>query len=333
MVTGGCGCLGKEIIRQLIATNRYAVHCLDLFIPPEDKRLAGIDSYIQTDIANFSDVSRALQGMEVVFHTAGLLPYNILNTPEAMERVNLKGTKNIIKACRQNDVKRLLYTSSSSVTLSKDPKLRTEGAIDEFAPYPKAPLNAYVRTKGEAELAVREANENKLRTCALRLGAILGGVNNNRAAKATLEGKQKRIKFKGDAHVTWITLKLAAEVHLLAERYLTRETISPTNVFNVASSKSCSYKEFTSFLSILSTGKEPSELPLWLVLFLTYFNEYCFWITGIAPLGMDICIMLTDFFIPIRLSTEHTETELGWVEKRPWKDVLKECVTEYKQQE
>ena len=112
--------------------------------------------------------------MEVVFHTASLIPVSILNTPEAMERVNVKGTKNVIQACQQCGIKRLIYTSTATVTLSKDPTLHTE-LIDESAPFPKDPLNAYVRTKGEAERAVRDANdEDGLHTCALRLGGILG---------------------------------------------------------------------------------------------------------------------------------------------------------------
>ena len=194
--------------------------------------MAGVASYIQTDIANFSDVSCALQGMEVVFHTAGLIPFSILNTPEAMERVNLKGTKNIVKACKQCGIKRLIYTSSCSVTLSKDTKLHSEN-IDEFAPYPKVPLNEYIRTKGEAEMAVREANgENGLRTCALRLGPIVGGMNNNKVSKFMMEGNVNRIG-RGDFPAAWVTLKSAAEVHLLAESATSQKKLHQLLMFSM----------------------------------------------------------------------------------------------------
>ncbi len=329
VVTGGCGCLGQEIVRQLIATNRYAVHCLDLFIPPEDKRIAGVDSYIQTDITYFNDVSRALQGMEVVFHTAALMPVGILSTPEAMERVNVNGTKSVIKACKETDVKRLIYTSSVYVTLSKDPKLNTE-EMDESSPLPKDPLNAYARTKGKAELAVREANgENGLRTCALRLGGLLGG-RNNKATENLMSSRVFKLG-KGNFVIGWTTVKSAAEVHLLAERYLTEKPVSATtNVFNVISTNS-SYADLVSSFSIQNTGKEPTEIPMRLLKTLVSLNEGFFCLTGLTPLGTEVNKGTIDSLVPNSHSTKRAEKELGWAEKRPLKQIVSDCIAEYKQ--
>ncbi len=328
MVTGGCGCLGKEIVRQLIATDRYAVHCLDLFIPPEDKRIAGVDSYIQTDITNFSDVSRALQGMEIVFHTAGLIPTSILNTPEAMERVNLNGTKTVVKACKETGVRQLIYTSSTAITLSKDARLNT-GQMDESSLF-KDPLHAYVRTKWEAELAVREANgENGLRTCALRLGGLLGG-RNNKATKNLMSSRVFKLG-KGNFVIGWTTLKSAAEVHLLAEHHLTEKPVSSTtNVFNVISSNS-SYADLVSSFSVQNTGKEPTKIPMWFFKILVFLNEGFFWLTGLTPLGTEVNWGTLRFLVPNSHSTKRAEEELGWVEKRSLMQIVSDCIAEYKQ--
>ena len=50
LVTGGCGCLGREIVSQLIASSRYRVHSLNLHIPPKEEMIVGVASYIQADI-------------------------------------------------------------------------------------------------------------------------------------------------------------------------------------------------------------------------------------------------------------------------------------------
>ena len=326
VVTGGCGSLGREIIRQLIATNRYAVHCLDLFIPPKDKRIAGVVSYIQTDIVNFSDVSRAFQGMEVVFHTASMMPMSILNTSEAMERVNVKGTKNVIQACQQCGIKRLIYTSSTTVILNRGTNYTK--LLDESAPFPKEPLNAYVRTKGEAERAVRDANdEDGLRTCALRLGGILG--RDSYIMKSFMQNTP--IVGKGDFIFGWTSLTSAGEVHLLVEHYLAEKSVSSdTNVFNVISINS-KYNEMKSCFSIQNTGKEPAQIPIWLCKALIFFNEISFWFAGLTPLGPEIHRAILEAMVSNPHSTERAEKELGWADKRPLKQIVSDCIAEYKQ--
>ena len=107
----GCGCLGREIASQLIAGSRYRVHSLD---PPKEKMIAGVASYIQADITKPDDMRKALEGVEAVFHVAALTPFSIKNTHEAMMRVNVEGTRNVVDACIANGVKRLIHTSSMS---------------------------------------------------------------------------------------------------------------------------------------------------------------------------------------------------------------------------
>ena len=76
-------------------------------------------------------------------------------------------------------------------------------------------------------------------------------------------------------------------------------------------SSNSNHREWSSFLSVLSTGKEPVEVPVWLVVLLTYLNEYSFWMTGIAPLGFEACIMVLDFITPLSFSTKHNRDRAG----------------------
>lgn len=326
LVIGGSGCLGKEIVCQLVADGSYTVHSLDILLPPEDKRLSGVASYIRADITNKSDMSRALEGIEVVFHTASLLPNSIRNTPRAMEKVNVEGTKNIIRACEENGVKRLIYTSTCSVSMSKYGK---NGEIEESFPLPEVPIDAYVATKGAAEMLVRNANtDNGLRTCAIRPGALVGGKNN--PSMTDFMASEAKIVGKGDYLYPWVTLKAASKVHLIADRHLAKKPVSmESNAFNVISANT-RYRDLKTFFSQQNGGKEPEEIPLWMCIVMVAINGSIFWLTGHAPFGDGMHAMILDFFVPLACSTKHTERELGWVEHRPWQEVIKETIVEYR---
>lgn len=264
--------------------------------------------------------------MDVVFHTAALLPFSIQNTSQDMEMVNIEGTRNIVAACKECGIKRLVYTSSSIVTLSKDPKVKYE-EVEEFDPLPEAPLDVYVRTKGAAERIVIEASsEEGLRTCALRLGGLIGG-RDNLMMSYMMSPTIFRIG-RGEFTSPYTTLEAAAKVHLLADQCLSKKPLSAMkNVFNIVSAHS-KYKDLTSFFSLENKGRV-CELPLFFCKLLAFINE-CFYVaTGWAPLGNNVSTMTLGYSFSFTLSTKHTERELGWVDKRPWREIMKEIIADY----
>lgn len=262
-----------------------------------------------------------MKGMELVFHTASLIPTCIRHTPKAMDEVNMGGTINIVNACKQCDVKRLLYTSSCAVMFGNDRSVKYED-VDEFVPFPEFPLNDYVRTKGKAELLVRQAyNETGLRTCALRLTGLIAEKKDPimRALINFLVGP-------GDFLMSWTTLQAAAEVHILSAEHLKKNSLSPsTNIFNVVS-KNVTYKDMNEFFCIGYNGKSSGSVPIWLCKMMAIINEFFFGLTGWPPLGDDLGLMVMEFITPYTLSTKYTEQELGWAEKRPWKVVMDETI-------
>lgn len=328
-MTGGCGCLGTEIVSQLIADGRYIVHSLDLYIPPEDERISGVASYIRTDITNKDDVARALEGIEVIFHTAALLPFSIRNTLHAMKRVNVEGTKNVVEACAGNGVKRLIYTSTCSVTMSKSRGHNKIEEIKENSPLPEDPLNAYVDTKGAAERLVRNANNDcGLRTCAIRLCGLMGGKKNPTMPEFVTT--HMRRLGKGDYPMAWTTVKAAAEVHLIADQHLASKPMcSEINIFNVVSAN-ITYRDMITFCAQQNGGKDPLVIPMWIGKLLANINERVFWLTGHTPFGEMVNLTSLDYFRPYMSSSKHTEQELGWAEHRPWQEILKEVIKEYK---
>jgi dihydroflavonol-4-reductase len=78
----------------------------------DTRNLEGLDVELAYgDITDFHSVMQALEGCERVFHLAAI--YAIwLPDPRQMHWVNVQGTKNVLEACLQKRIKKVVYTSS-----------------------------------------------------------------------------------------------------------------------------------------------------------------------------------------------------------------------------
>lgn len=142
LITGGAGFLGRHLIQQLVDTGEYECTCFDL-------RHADIPSCksVSGDLSSAADVSAAVAGMSVVFHAATAAPtaQNAARARELMNSVNIRGTQNVIDACKEHGVPQLIYTSSASVVFDGGPL----HDVDESHPYASPPMDYYTGTKAE----------------------------------------------------------------------------------------------------------------------------------------------------------------------------------------
>lgn len=120
LVTGGAGFIGSNLCHTLVEKG-YRVRCLDNLSTGKVSNIAELmDSpefeFIEDDICNFEACMKACSGVDFVLHQAawGSVPRSI-EMPLYYEEVNIKGTLNMMEAARQNDVKKFVYASSSSV--------------------------------------------------------------------------------------------------------------------------------------------------------------------------------------------------------------------------
>lgn len=136
--------------------------------------------FVEGDICSYAQIERAIAGVDCVFHIAsyGMSGREQLNR-RLIEAVNVEGTRNVLKACLEHRVSRLVYTSTFNVVFGGQEIVNG----DESLPYLPLHLHPdhYSRTKSLAEMAVLEANGSALkgrsgvlRTCALRPAGIYG---------------------------------------------------------------------------------------------------------------------------------------------------------------
>jgi len=179
LVTGATGSIGPKLVKQLCEVG-YRVRTLSIDEPETDLFPENVEVQVG-DISDEAAVKRAMEGISVVFHLAGLL--HIANPSQFQEReytkINVIGTKTLVEAAIQAGVKRLIYFSTVSVYGQSNGRIITEST-------PPRPDTIYSKTKLCAESLVLDAinKEGQPLGVVLRLGAVYG---------ARVKGNYKRL--------------------------------------------------------------------------------------------------------------------------------------------
>jgi len=137
LITGGAGFLGINMARYLLARG-HKVTSLDIadFDYPERGQI----TEIKGDIRDRAAVERAMQGINIVIHTAAALP---LYTEADIMSTDLDGTRNLLESAFNHNVERFVHVSSTAVYGIPDhhPLLEND-KLDGVGPYGKAKIQA-----------------------------------------------------------------------------------------------------------------------------------------------------------------------------------------------
>lgn len=208
LVTGGGGFLGSAICRQLLARGDEVI----AYQRSDNKELEkqGI-RLIRGSITDTEMLNTALKGVDAVIHTAAKA--GIWGPYDDYFRPNVTGTENVISACLNNGIHKLVFTSSPSVT-------HADGDIeggDESLPYAGHYNSPYPATKALAEQKIMAANCPELHTVSLRPHLIWGPGDNHLLPKLLERAKSGKLKLPGpEKLIDTIYIDNAARVHLLA---------------------------------------------------------------------------------------------------------------------
>jgi UDP-N-acetylglucosamine 4-epimerase len=152
LITGGAGFIGSNLTKALLKDERISwVRVLDNLATGHLRNLVEFNSnpkfqFIEGDIRNPEDCNKACEGIEAISHQAALgsVPRSI-NDPLTSHDINVNGFLNILEAARKNNIKRIVYASSSSVygDLTDSPKV--ENRVGKV-------LSPYAATKMANEL-------------------------------------------------------------------------------------------------------------------------------------------------------------------------------------
>ncbi|MDN5278521.1 MAG: 2-alkyl-3-oxoalkanoate reductase [Clostridiales bacterium] len=258
LVTGGSGFLGRAIVDLLLAADiKVRILCRKDYPDLLEKGC----SIFKGEISDYDLVTKAVEGCDMVFHTAAKA--GIEEPYSEYVRINVTGTENIVKACLEKSVKRLIYTSSPSVVFSHG---NIEGA-DESLPYPDHHEAYYPKTKAMAEKHVLSSNSEKLATVSLRPHLIWGPGDNHLAPRLISKAKAGRLKFIGDGNnrIDTVFIDNAAKAHILAaERLFPGSKVSGKAYF-ITNGDPRPIKEIVNgILAAAGVAPVTATIPFWL---------------------------------------------------------------------
>ena len=144
LVTGGAGFIGSNLVRGLLERGDD-VRVLDNFSTGNRANLEGLGvDVVEGELRSYERVHNAVRGTEVVYHLGALgsVPRSVQD-PLTSSAVNVEGTLNVLLAARDEGVRRVVYSSSSSVYGSRGALPASEDAApDPLSPYGVAKLAA-----------------------------------------------------------------------------------------------------------------------------------------------------------------------------------------------
>lgn len=121
LVTGACGTVGRELIKQLLLDKRYSpseIIGIDnnenaTFFLDQDYLEYPQSKFFVADVRHLEELKRKFSGVNIVFHAAAL-KHVILSerSPEQSVETNIIGIQNVIAAANLNGVEKVIFTSS-----------------------------------------------------------------------------------------------------------------------------------------------------------------------------------------------------------------------------
>jgi len=261
LITGGLGFIGSYIADELIDENEVLI--IDNKSTGKVENLQNINhenlTLIEKDL-NDADLDDILTDVDYVFHLAAMasVPLSIENPSECIEN-NMDATIKLINACKNNNVKKIIFSSSSSVYGDN-----TNIPLKESEyPLPKSP---YAASKASGELFLKTYYEAYgLNYISLRYFNVFGpkqDKNSQYAAvipnfiTALLEGEQPIIYGDGEQTRDFIYIRDVVNANIKAAES------DYNGIINVASGKKTTINELYKIISeTLGSNIEPKYLP------------------------------------------------------------------------
>ena len=306
LVTGGTGHIGNVLIRRLLETGD---HVRVMVLPKDDlSPLVGLDvEIVLGDILNPATIRKAMQGVNRVFHLAGMISILPGDKP-LLERINIQGTRNMLECANQEGVQRFIYTSSIHA-LGNHPHGEVITELCGFDP--QKSMGDYDKTKAEASLLALQAAQQGMDVVIVCPTGVIGPNDFRRSEMGTYlwNSSRSRLVIGVEGAYDFVDVRDVADGILLAATHgisgntyiLSGEQISIRNI--VAEIKKSTGRQF-SFLNI----------PKWLAFFSASFMPFVYRLVRQKPQFTPYS--LTTVFSNSVVSHAKATIELGYRPRR-----------------
>ena len=264
VVTGGAGFIGSNLVDELVSQS-HEVHVIDNFISGKKENCNKDAKYHEIDIAdeaNLSIIENVLDKCDTVFHCAALarVQPSILN-PIKYELNNTIGIMNMLKCSVDMDVRRLVYSASSSAYGS------TKKLPSKESDKPN-PISPYANQKYYGELCCRMFSKvYNIETVSLRYFNVYGERQNLGGAYATVVGiflnqliNKNPLTVNGDGNqiidFTYVGDVVRANIHAAKSK-----NVGKGEVINIGNGENISINELAENIGGEVVFNEPLNEP------------------------------------------------------------------------
>ena len=260
VVVGGAGLIGSHVVDRLTREDVREIVVYDNFTRGTIGNLdqALLDPRVRVfelggDILHTDILQKACEGTDVVFHLAALWLLHCHEFPQSAFEVNIRGTFNVLEACRHKGVKKLVYSSSASVYGDA-----LEIPMTEDHPYNNRTFYGATKIAGE-HMARAYFQRYGLDYVALRYMNIYGPRQDYMGAYVAVvmkildridRGEQPIVYGDGSQSYDFIYVEDAAECNVLAAK-----SAATDRFYNVGAGVSTTIREICELLLTL-TGNE-----------------------------------------------------------------------------
>ncbi len=263
LVTGGAGYIGSHCVLALLKEG-FAVHIFDNFSTGhketvETLKKYGTLTYSEGDLQNKTDIKKVFENnkIDAVVHFAAFSQVGeSVKNPQKYYQNNVCGTLNLLEAMLENDVKKIVF-SSTAATYGEP----VYTPIDEN--HPQLPINPYGQTKLMIERIMDDYDKAYgLKSVRLRYFNVAGADSEGRVGEwhtpethlvpnilKSSFGDGKTFEMYGDDYDTkdgtcvrdYINVEDLAQAHILALKYLNNG--GETNFFNLGTQEGTTVQE------------------------------------------------------------------------------------------
>ncbi len=238
LVTGGSGFVGNRLARALVERGDQVRALVRDPAGAADLSTLGVE-LVQGDMTDEASLRRAVDGVDRLFHTAGLVG-DWLDRRQAVD-VNVEGTRRLLAAAVEAGVTRAVHVSSLSVLGTKH-----HHGTDETGPYVYG--DAYTDTKIDSEQVAREfAAGGRIEVVVLRPGFVYGAGDNHILVPLVERLRSGRFAFIGDGskEMNTVYIRDVVRAALLAD-----ETAAAAGqVYNITDGRNTTIREFVTFIT------------------------------------------------------------------------------------
>lgn len=196
LVSGGNGFLGQHLLPTL--SEDSSITNIDVICRKKhDKFYQDIETlpkvkvHYGNDITNFEKINSYFKDIDIVFHLAAMVSFK-RKDQERLYQINVKGTENVVKACKENNVKKLIYVSSTA-SLGHSQESHKIDEDFKFNWKKKHQKNVYSYSKYLAEKVLRD--EKELNYVIVNPSLILGPGDFSNSLNLVSTIKKGQLKF------------------------------------------------------------------------------------------------------------------------------------------